>query len=97
MNKKAAQIPISAMNNLEGGEPGQRDFSDGLAVSGTRYADGFVVGVSAAANQRTVADSPRPLGGDSAGRGRRRDVASAIDRDGAHGLVTYTIVSHWLS
>ena len=63
-----------------------------FARAGRRHRRGSVVGISARADQRRIADPAPALGGQAAGRGRRRDMAVDIDRDRADGAVFDLVV-----
>jgi hypothetical protein len=65
------------------GAPREHDADDGLAAAGARHAAQRAVGVGPAADQRAVADPPRPLADHAARRGGRRYRPVAIQRDRA--------------
>jgi len=70
-----------------GGPLGEDQLHHRFAPSGGGSRGGLVVRIAAAANQRGVAHAPRSLVQRASGGSSRRDVAVAVERKRAHGVM----------
>jgi hypothetical protein len=66
---------------------GKDDFHDGLTETGGRDRAGFAIGVTAAADERRIADASGELAAGAAGRSGGEEAALVIERDGADGAL----------
>ena len=90
------RAPMSARVRAEPDAIGELVGGDGadeiFPRAGCRHGRRAVVGVGPGADQRRIADPAPALGGEAASRGRRRDMAVDVDRDGSDGAVFDRIV-----
>ena len=83
---RAHRVGACGAQEITGGF-GEDDFHDGFAETGGRDGTGFAIGVTAAADERRIADASGELAASAAGGSGGEEAAPVIEGDGADGAL----------